>query len=107
MYTSNSNASWAKERGAGSTPYPLIESVNDLKHSPQFAVVTPDECVALAERMGNESELTLQPLMGGLDPDISWRSLRFFESAVLPRLIDIGLRPTPTPRKSLDNAHSR
>ena len=66
MYTSNSNATWALERGVGSTPYPLAETVADLQASPQFAVVTPDECFALAERLGPEGELVFQPLMGGL-----------------------------------------
>ena len=63
-----------------------------MKASPQFAVVTPDECVALAERLGDDSELTFQPLMGALDPAIGWPSLELFESAVLPRLVERGLR---------------
>ena len=92
MYTSNSNAEWAKERGSGSTPYPPVSSIEDLQASPQFAVVTPDQCIALAERMGNDSELTFQPLMGALDPAIGWPSLELFESAVLPRLVERGLR---------------
>ncbi len=92
IYTSNSNAEWAKERGSGSTPYPPVSSVDDLKASDRFAVVTPDECVALAVELGDDAELTFQPLMGGLDPSVSWRSLELFESAVLPRLVDAGLR---------------
>jgi len=43
MYTSNSNAEWAKERGSGSPPYPPVSSIEDLQSSPQFAVVTPDQ----------------------------------------------------------------
>ena len=92
IYTSNSNATWAKERGSGSTPYPPGTSVEDLQASPMFAVVTPDDCVALAKRLGDDAELTFQPLMGGLDPVHGWRSLELFESAVLPRLADAGLR---------------
>ena len=45
MYTTNSNAEWAKERGVGATPYPPIETVDELKAKPQFAVVTPEDCV--------------------------------------------------------------
>jgi alkanesulfonate monooxygenase SsuD/methylene tetrahydromethanopterin reductase-like flavin-dependent oxidoreductase (luciferase family) len=96
IYTSNSNAEWAKERGSGSTPYPPVSSVADLKASPQFAVVTPEECMTLADAMGDDSELTFQPLMGALDPQIGWRSLDLFETAVLPRLVDAGLRPSST-----------
>ncbi len=92
LYTSNSNAEWAKERGVGATPYPPASSVEELKRSSNFAVVTPDECVVLAASLGDEVEFGLQPLMGGLDPEVAWESLELFESAVLPRLVDAGLR---------------
>jgi alkanesulfonate monooxygenase SsuD/methylene tetrahydromethanopterin reductase-like flavin-dependent oxidoreductase (luciferase family) len=94
IYTSSSNFEWAKERGVGSTPYPAVATVEDLKASDKFAVVTPDECVALATSLPPDAELTFQPLMGALDPAVSWRSLHLFESAVLPRLVDAGLRPS-------------
>lgn len=93
IYTSNSNTRWALERGVGATPYQQVDSVEDLKASPQFAVVTPDECVKLAEGLGPESEMVFQPLMGGMDPDFSWTSLHLFESRVLPQLERLGLRP--------------
>jgi len=96
MYTSNSNAEWAKERGVGATPYPPVTSVADLKASPSFAVVTPPECVELARRLGSTGELVFQPLMGGLDPAAGWRSLRLFASEVLPRLAEEGLWADPT-----------
>lgn len=92
IYTTNANAEWAKERGVGATPYPPASSIEDLKASPIFEVVTPDECVALARDLGPDSELTFQPLMGGLDPAIGWESLELFEKEVLPRLVDEGLR---------------
>lgn len=93
MYVSNSNHEWAKERGVGSTPYPPVSTVDDLKAARTFAVVTPDECVELARSLGDEGELTFQPLMGGIDPEMSWQSLHLFERAVLPRLVELGLRP--------------
>jgi alkanesulfonate monooxygenase SsuD/methylene tetrahydromethanopterin reductase-like flavin-dependent oxidoreductase (luciferase family) len=93
IYTSNSNAEWARERGVGATPYPPVQDVADLKASTQFAVVTPDECVQLAEKLGPDSELVFQPLMGGLDPALGWRSLELFGSDVLPRLVELDLVP--------------
>lgn len=92
IYTSNSNAEWAKERGVGATPYPPVQTIDELKASPLFAVVTPDQCVELATSLGPASELTFQPLMGGLDPAVGWRGLELFESDVLPRLVAAGLR---------------
>jgi hypothetical protein len=91
LYTSNSNAEWAKERGVGATPYPPARSVDDLKGHARFAVVTPDECVEMALRLGPRSELSIQPIMGGLDPAIAWESLALFESEVHPRLVAAGL----------------
>jgi alkanesulfonate monooxygenase SsuD/methylene tetrahydromethanopterin reductase-like flavin-dependent oxidoreductase (luciferase family) len=93
LYTTNSNAEWAKERGVGSTPYPPAQSVDDLKSSDAFAVVTPDQCVDLAVSLGDDAELWFQPLMGGLPPELGWSSLELFAKAVLPRLQAQGLRP--------------
>ncbi len=92
IHTSNSNAEWAKERGEGVTPYSTITTVEELHANPQFAVVTPDQCLELAREMGADSELTFQPLLGGLDPDIALGSLELFADAVLPRLVEEGLR---------------
>jgi alkanesulfonate monooxygenase SsuD/methylene tetrahydromethanopterin reductase-like flavin-dependent oxidoreductase (luciferase family) len=91
IYTSNSNSEWAKERGVGATPYPPVATVEDLKARREFAVVTPDECVALASDLGHDSELVFQPLMGGLDPQLGWSSLELFGSEVLPELTRLGL----------------
>jgi alkanesulfonate monooxygenase SsuD/methylene tetrahydromethanopterin reductase-like flavin-dependent oxidoreductase (luciferase family) len=96
LYTSNSNAQWALERGIGSTQYIPAQGVEDLKSSPVFEVVTPDECVALVQKLGHHSDLMFQPLMGAMPPEIGWRSLELFASAVLPRLISLGYRdPLP------------
>lgn len=95
LYTARSNAEWAKERGVGATPYPAATTVDELKAHPRFVVCTPDELVELVSGYGPEDELTFQPLMGGLDPDIGWASLERFEHEVLPRLVAAGLRPDP------------
>lgn len=92
VYTTNSNHEWAKERGTGATPYPPVSTVDDLKASPIFEVVTPDQCVELARALGADAELVFQPLMGGLDPAVGWESLELLEKAVLPRLVELGLR---------------
>ena len=63
-----------------------MEDAAALKGNPQFAVVTPDDCVALVERLGPETELTLHPLMGGLDPAFGTESLELFITTVLPAL---------------------
>lgn len=94
-YAFNTYAEWAKERGDGATRYSAAETVEELKKMPNIKVVTPGECIALAEDLGPDAQLTFHALLGGLDPDLSWKGLRLFERAVLPRLIDTGLVARP------------
>jgi hypothetical protein len=58
-----------------------VKSIEELKASGGYAVVTPDECIALGKQYGS---ILLHPLMGGLDPDVSWRSLELYVNKVLP-----------------------
>ncbi len=76
-------AAWQEAGVVSDTAVPGIESWQDLRASGQFCVVTPEQCLALAERDGS---LMLHPLMGGIAPDVAWESLRLFEREVLPRL---------------------
>ncbi len=86
MYTSNANAEWAKERGVGATPYPPVSDVAELKASPSFQVLTPADAIAYIEGLDPDVELTLHPLMGGLDPALGSTSLELFATEVLPEL---------------------
>jgi alkanesulfonate monooxygenase SsuD/methylene tetrahydromethanopterin reductase-like flavin-dependent oxidoreductase (luciferase family) len=92
QYTSNSNFEWAKERGEGATPYPPVTTLEEMRAAPEFAVVTPGDCLGLALALGKEAELVFQPLMGGLAPELGWRSLELFIAEVLPALADAGYR---------------
>jgi alkanesulfonate monooxygenase SsuD/methylene tetrahydromethanopterin reductase-like flavin-dependent oxidoreductase (luciferase family) len=58
-------------------------TVEELRNSRVYRVVTPDECVALAEEVGT---VLLHPLCGGTPPDLGWECLELVERAVLPRL---------------------
>lgn len=93
LYTTNSYAQWATERGTGATMYQLLESIEELKKQPIFQVVTPEQCVAYAKTLEPHGELQLQPLFGGLDPKIAWRSLELFEHEVMPLMRKEGLLP--------------
>jgi alkanesulfonate monooxygenase SsuD/methylene tetrahydromethanopterin reductase-like flavin-dependent oxidoreductase (luciferase family) len=56
---------------------------DDVRTSPVYRVVTPEGCLEIAREHGR---VLLHPLMGGIDPDLGWSSLRLFASDVLPRL---------------------
>jgi len=78
----NSYGQWIAESGSDGR-FKLVSSIEELKASGGYVIVTPDEAVALARQFKN---ITLHPLMGGLDPEIGWQSLRLFVDEVLPAL---------------------
>ncbi|MCA1833333.1 MAG: LLM class flavin-dependent oxidoreductase [Actinomycetota bacterium] len=61
-------------------------NVEELKSEGIYRVVTPDECVALAEELGAFGVITLHPLMSGIPVELGWESLELFRSKVLPRI---------------------
>ena len=81
----NSYAAFAVAAGEA-TPFTPTEDVEALRASPNYAVLTPQECIALADELGPDGSLIFRPLSGGMDLELSWRSLRLFETAVLPEL---------------------
>ena len=76
-------AAWQEDGVVSDTAVPGAATGEDLRASGQFAVVTPQECLALAARDGS---LMLHPLMGGIAPALAWEGLQLFEHEVLPRL---------------------
>lgn len=85
LHESNSYGRWLAE-AEGVRRYAPTDDAAELLASGQYAVVTPDECVAMArERM----QIALHPLMGGLDPDLAWESLELIGSRVLPELVHV------------------
>jgi alkanesulfonate monooxygenase SsuD/methylene tetrahydromethanopterin reductase-like flavin-dependent oxidoreductase (luciferase family) len=82
LHESSSYATWVGDDTAMS-PYVLTEDTEALRATGLYLVLTPDEAVDFVERNGS---FVLRPLMGGLDPELAWSSLRLFERRVLPRL---------------------
>jgi alkanesulfonate monooxygenase SsuD/methylene tetrahydromethanopterin reductase-like flavin-dependent oxidoreductase (luciferase family) len=62
------------------------KDVDELRKEGIYRVVTPDECVALAEELGPTGAIVLHPLMCGMPIELGWESLELFASKVLPRL---------------------
>lgn len=58
-------------------------TLDAVKASGVYRVVTPEECVALYAEFG---ALILHPLMGGIPPELAAESLDLFERKVLPQL---------------------
>ncbi|MBV9953201.1 MAG: LLM class flavin-dependent oxidoreductase [Acidimicrobiia bacterium] len=61
-------------------------TAEQLRASGMWKVVTPDECVELAQRDGT---VVLHPLMGGMPPELGWESLELVADQVLPALANM------------------
>ena len=87
------------------TGYVSTEDLDALRASPHYRVVTPQECVALAEELGPGGALCFRPLAGGMPPELSWSSLRLFADEVLPRLT-VERDPAVRPRESATSSRT-
>jgi alkanesulfonate monooxygenase SsuD/methylene tetrahydromethanopterin reductase-like flavin-dependent oxidoreductase (luciferase family) len=82
LYDATTYSSWqtSDQRSQVATE---AATADDLRASGVYAVVTPEECVAMAKE---NAGLTLHPLMGGMPPELGWESLELCASKVLPHL---------------------
>lgn len=85
LHETNSYARWYAETGTAG-PYQPIDDADQLRESGIYQVLTPEECIALAQSLGPKGWLFIQPLLGGLSPDIGWRMLHLLAEKVLPEL---------------------
>ena len=85
LHETNAYGAWAHFAGEAS---PFVEETDEstLRRSDRYAVVTPQECVALAASLPEGAVLRLKPLAGGIDPAIGWESLELFVEKVAPLL---------------------
>lgn len=81
LFESNAYAEWIGGSRGGA--YAAASDADELRSRGKYLVLTPDEAVELARENGS---LTLKPLMGGMDPDLGWESLRLTAREVLPKL---------------------
>jgi len=82
LYDAQTYAAW-QTPDQRSQVHVAARTIDDVRKSGVYRVVTPDECLEIARQYGR---VILHPLMGGLPPELAWEGLRLFESDVLPRL---------------------
>jgi alkanesulfonate monooxygenase SsuD/methylene tetrahydromethanopterin reductase-like flavin-dependent oxidoreductase (luciferase family) len=82
MHETNSYGEWVAAAGTDGR-FVQVKSVEEVRSTGAYLVVTPDECAALAKEFNNFS---LHPLMGGLDPDFAWKGVKLFVEKVMPRV---------------------
>jgi alkanesulfonate monooxygenase SsuD/methylene tetrahydromethanopterin reductase-like flavin-dependent oxidoreductase (luciferase family) len=90
LHETNSYGAWLAAAGTGAQ-YRPVANLAELRAGGTYRVVTPEECVELARGLGADGQLEFHPLVGGLDPEIGWASLRLVEKEVLPALRSEGI----------------
>lgn len=94
LFDAQTYAGW-QTAGQRSAVHVDARDVDDPELKRVYRVVTPDECVAMAQDGDALSTIVLHPLMGGISPELGWESLELFASKVLPRI-----KPAPEPAAS-------
>lgn len=63
--------------------YKPVHSIDDLRRTGQYRVLTPDEYSAELARSGDFAFALLHPMVGGIPPDKAWEHIHLFEESIL------------------------
>ncbi len=78
---------WTVEAyGQAAGPFAAGVDPADLRRSGAYQVLGPEEAVEMIRSLGSDRTFILTPLLGGLDPVLSWQGLRLFEREVWPHV---------------------
>ena len=83
-YDADTYRSW--QEGTRAEVLTSAHDVDELRREGKYRIVTPEECVALAEELSPGGAIVLHPLMCGMPADLGWESLHLFRDLVLPRI---------------------
>ena len=79
-------AKWADQEGDGSnSPFKGLLDPSILRQAGLFVAWTPEELLARVPSMPDGSSFAFQPLLGGLAPEVGWKSLKLLEQ-IMPKL---------------------
>lgn len=83
LHEATEYAAW--QDGMDSAVLDTSTTVEGMREAGVYRVLTPDELVEDVTS-GPAEPLAFHPLVGGLDPEVSWRSLELLVEQVLPRV---------------------
>lgn len=87
LHEVNAYGEWAAQAGfEGATGYVRMDDADALRATGQYRVVTPAQLVDELRAGGPFAFCMLHPMVGGLPPELAWRSLRLLETEVIPNL---------------------
>ncbi len=87
LHQLESYTEWTVEAyGRASGPYAKKMTAETIRKSPAYQVMTPEQALEMAEALGSNSVLYLNPLLAGLDPKFARSMLDLYEREVHPHL---------------------
>lgn len=90
VHVMKSYSDWTVEAyGRAAGPFAAGINPDDLRASGAYQVLYPEEAVEMIRGLGKNRTFILTPLLGGLDPALSWEGLRLFEREVWPHVRDL------------------
>jgi alkanesulfonate monooxygenase SsuD/methylene tetrahydromethanopterin reductase-like flavin-dependent oxidoreductase (luciferase family) len=84
LHDMNTYGAWLETSGM-TGPY-WTTTLDELKGTGAYRVVTPAALVAELRSMGDFAVTVLHPMVGGIPPKLAWESLHLFDREVLPVL---------------------
>jgi alkanesulfonate monooxygenase SsuD/methylene tetrahydromethanopterin reductase-like flavin-dependent oxidoreductase (luciferase family) len=87
LHQLRSYSEWTVEAfGRPAGPFAADMTEETIRSSPGYRVLTPEGALALADGLGPDGVLYLNPLLAGIDPAASWKMLELYEREVHPHL---------------------
>jgi alkanesulfonate monooxygenase SsuD/methylene tetrahydromethanopterin reductase-like flavin-dependent oxidoreductase (luciferase family) len=87
MHEVNAYGAWSAAAGLDTqVGYARYDDPEDMRASGRYRVLTPEQLVADITGRGPFAFTMLHPMVGGLPPELAWRSLELIEQEVLPAL---------------------
>ncbi|OHV39045.1 MULTISPECIES: LLM class flavin-dependent oxidoreductase [Pseudofrankia] len=88
LHESNAYGAWLTSGGSGTATgvYASAESTEALRATGQYRVLTPAQLAEDLRAQGPFALCVVNPLMGGIPPEVAWESLRLLETEVIPKL---------------------
>ena len=83
LHETNAYGAWQAAARVEEVTYALFDSVEALRASGQYRILTPDEYKAELAEAGDAAFAAFHPMVGGIPPDLAWRHLRLFEQTFL------------------------
>lgn len=87
-YAMECNNFYAKAAQTAAQDVPQQEAAtgDELRRQGLFPVMTPEECIAYCRAAPESMRIMVQPILGGMPPELSWESLELWANKVLPEL---------------------